>query len=77
MYTLEHMDREVKKGSDLVGKTVLFTVKDAGRKSLEARNVVLADESVPLSVVGGRIVAWTWLVSPTCLMTSLIPASPP
>ena len=56
--TLEHMDREVKKGSDLVGKTVLFTVKDAGRKSLEARNVVLADESVPLSVVGGRIVAW-------------------
>ena len=58
MYTLEHMDREVKKGSDLVGKTVLFTVKDAGRKSLEARNVVLADESVPLSVVGGRIVAW-------------------
>ena len=50
MYTLEHMDREVKKGSDLVGKTVLFTVKDAGRKSLEARNVVLADESVPLSV---------------------------
>ena len=31
----EHMDREVKKGSDLVGKTVLFTVKDAGRKSLD------------------------------------------
>ena len=53
-----HIDREVKKGSDLVGKIVLFTVKDAGRKSLEARNVVLADESVPLSVVGGRIVAW-------------------
>ena len=42
----EHIDREVKKGSDLVGETVLFTVKDADRKSL---NMVLADVSVPLS----------------------------
>ena len=54
----EQMDREVKKCSYLMGKTVPFTAKDAGRKSLEARNMVLANESVPLSVVGGRIVAW-------------------
>ena len=46
---IEQMDREVKKCSDLMGKTVLFTAKDAGRKSLEARNMALV--SVPLSVV--------------------------
>lgn len=63
----DHMDREVKKGSDLVGKTVLFTVKDADRKSLGARNVVLTDESVPLSVVGGRIVAWDGGVGEGCM----------
>ena len=48
---IEQMDREVKKCSNLMGKTVLFTAKDAGRKSLEARNMVLANQSVPLSVV--------------------------
>ena len=37
-----------------MGKIVLF----AGRKSLKVRNKVLADVSVPLSVFGGRIVAW-------------------
>ena len=43
---IEQMDREVKKCSDLMGKTVLFTDKDAGRKFLEARNMALV--SVPL-----------------------------
>ena len=43
----EHMDREVKKGIDLVDG-----------KSLKVRNMVLAGVSVPLSVIGGRIVAW-------------------
>jgi hypothetical protein len=61
------MDREVKKGSDLVGKTVIFTVKDAGRKSLEARKVELADVSVPLPVIGGRIVAWDGGVGEGCV----------
>ena len=42
----EHMDREVKEGSDLVGETVLFTVEDAARKSLKVWNMVLADVSV-------------------------------
>ena len=46
---IEQMDREVKKCSDLMGKTVLFTDKDAGRKFLEGRNMALV--SVPLSVV--------------------------
>ena len=63
----EQMDREVKKCSDLMGKTVLFTTKDAGRKSLEARNMVLANESVPLSMVGGRIVAWDVGVGEGCV----------
>ena len=48
---IEQMDREVKKCSNLMGKTVLFTAKDAGRKSLESRNMALANQSVPLSVV--------------------------
>ena len=63
----EQMDREVKKCSYLMGKIVLFTAKDAGRKSLEARNMVLANESVPLSVVGERIVAWDVGVGEGCV----------
>ena len=63
----EHMDREVKKGSDLVGKTLLFTVKDAGRNSLEARNMVMGDESVPQSVVSGRVVPWDVGVGKGCV----------
>jgi hypothetical protein len=54
-------------GSDLVGKILLFAVKDAGRKSLKVRNMVRADVSVPLSVFGGRIVAWDGGVGEGCV----------
>ena len=55
----EDLDKDVKKeGVDLVGRTVLFTVKDSGKKSLEASRVELAEESVARSVIDGRIVAW-------------------
>jgi len=48
--------------TDLMGRAVLFTLEDAGGKSIEARNVRLADESVARSVLGGRIVAWNVVV---------------
>ena len=58
VYT-EDFDKDVKKeGADLVGRIVLFTVKDSGKKSLEASRVELAEESVARSVLEGRIVAW-------------------
>ena len=54
------MGMERKDFSSCVGRTVLFTVQDAGssRTSLEARNMALADESVAHSLLVGKIVAW-------------------
>ena len=70
----EHMDREVKEGSDLVGETVLFTVEDAARKSLKVRNMVLADVSVflPPSSVKQDMAGLTTLIDDqlkTCLLS--------
>jgi hypothetical protein len=70
----EHMDREVKKGSDLVGKTVLFSVEDAAIKSLKVTNMVLADVSVFLPPSS---VKQDMLAIPPCFMTSSRPACSP
>ena len=66
-----YMDMKVKEGSGLVGKTVLFTVKDPGRKSLEARNVVLVGECVTLPVLGGKIIAWDGREGEGCMQLDL------
>merc|ERR1719233_2500665 len=56
--SIEKVDLKGTKEDDLLGKTVHFTVKDCGKKSLEALDLMLVDESVAPSVVAGRIVAW-------------------